>query len=121
MNKLIDKVTAEWIKAALIRAIRTMAQTALALISVGAAINEINWAQVASVSFVAGFASILTSLATKLPEVGTDGVLEIDTANPEKDIFRINLNADPSALISKTRVTLIVDPKATLSQEKPLL
>jgi len=121
MTKLIDKVTGEWIKAALIRAIRTMAQTALALITVGASINEINWVQVASVSCVAGLASILTSLATKLPEVGTDGILQIDTANPTKDIYRISLDKDPSALASKTHVTLIVDPKANLSQEKPLL
>lgn len=61
--------TVEWLKAAGIRAVKTMAQTALASITVGAAMSEIKWATVASVALVAGIASVLTSLAG-LPEVG---------------------------------------------------
>lgn len=58
----------EWLKAAGIRAIKTVAQTAVSLITVGAAVTEIDWITVGSVSLVAGFLSILTSIAG-LPEV----------------------------------------------------
>ena len=59
-------------KAAGIRALRTAAQTALAMIPVGVAIHEIGWITVASVSATAAVLSLLTSLATKLPEVEGD-------------------------------------------------
>jgi hypothetical protein len=58
----------EWAKAALIRAIKTLAQTAVSMIAVGAAFSEIDWLRVASVSGVAFVLSLLTSLAG-LPEV----------------------------------------------------
>ena len=58
----------KWLKAAGIRAIKTVAQTAVGMITVGAAVSEINWVYVASVSAVAGVASLLTSLAG-IPEV----------------------------------------------------
>ena len=57
-----------WAKAALIRATKTFAQTALAGITVGAAFADINWIALVSVAGVAFVASILTSLAG-LPEV----------------------------------------------------
>ena len=57
-----------WTKAASVRAVKTMAQTALSLISVGAVITEVNWLTVGSASVVAGVYSILTSVAG-LPEV----------------------------------------------------
>lgn len=58
----------DWLKAAGIRAIKTVAQTAVSLITVGAAVTDIDWITVGSVSLVAGFLSILTSIAG-LPEV----------------------------------------------------
>lgn len=61
----------EWLKAAGTRAVKTMAQTALASITVGAAMSDIKWATVASVALVAGIASVLTSLAG-LPEVSEE-------------------------------------------------
>lgn len=67
--------TKEWFKAALIRAIKTMAQTALSLISVGAVMSDINWVTVASASAVAGIYSILTSIGG-IPEVKTKAVTE---------------------------------------------
>lgn len=62
-----------WAKAALIRAAKTFAQTALAGITVGAAFADINWLSLVSVAGVAFVASILTSLAG-LPEVKTEEV-----------------------------------------------
>lgn len=64
-----DKPFYKWFKAAIIRALHTMAQTALGFITVGAAISDVNWGMLFSVSFVAGVASIIKSLAVGLPEV----------------------------------------------------
>ena len=52
----------------MIRAIKTMAQTAVSMITVGQAVMEVNWLNVLSVSIVAGVLSLLTSIAG-LPEV----------------------------------------------------
>lgn len=57
-----------WAKAALIRAIKTVSQTAIATIGTSAMLSQINWKIVLSASVVAGILSILTSLAG-LPEV----------------------------------------------------
>ena len=65
MNKIFTK---EWFRAAAIRAIKTVAQTALGMITVGMAASEVPWQYVASVSLVAGIYSLLTSVAG-LPEV----------------------------------------------------
>ena len=58
----------KWIKAAGIRAIRTVAQTAVATIGVSAVIQDVNWLAVASASLLAGVLSVLISIAG-LPEV----------------------------------------------------
>ena len=58
----------QWIKAAGIRAIKTICQTAIATIGTSAAFNEVNWLMVGSASLLAGILSILTSLAG-LPEL----------------------------------------------------
>lgn len=58
----------EWLKAALIRALKTFAQTMVASITVGAALEEVQWLHVLSVSGLAFVLSLLTSLAG-LPEV----------------------------------------------------
>ena len=59
----------EFLTAALIRAVRTFAQTFVGFIAVGAALEEIQWLRALSVSGAAAVLSILTSLATGLPEV----------------------------------------------------
>lgn len=60
--------TANWLRAAGIRAVKTMAQTAVALLPAGAAIAAVDWKVVIGTAALAGVASILTSLAG-LPEV----------------------------------------------------
>lgn len=64
-----------WI-AALIRAIRTLAQTAIATIGTSALIEQVDWRIVASASVLAAILSILTSIATGLPEVEQKGAHE---------------------------------------------
>ena len=65
MKKIFTKA---WFEAAGIRAIRTIAQTAVSMIAVGAAMEDIAWLRVGSVSLLAGILSLLTSIAG-LPEV----------------------------------------------------
>ena len=57
-----------WLKAAGIRAVRTVAQTAVATIGAAAALSQVDWRMVASASVLAGVLSLLTSV-TGLPEV----------------------------------------------------
>lgn len=71
-----------WVKAALIRALKTVCQTAVATISTSAALEEVNWRLVLSASVLSGLLSILTSFAG-LPEV--DGKEEIDNGNSETE------------------------------------
>lgn len=59
----------DFIKAAGIRALRTVAQTAGAVIGTAAVMEQVNWWAVLSASILAGILSILTSVATGLPEV----------------------------------------------------
>lgn len=58
-----------WLKAAGIRAVKTVAQTAVATIGTSAVMGEVNWIAVGSASLLAGILSMLTSVAG-LPEVG---------------------------------------------------
>ena len=60
--------TKKWVKAAGIRAIKTMAQTAVSLITVGNLITELDWISIIGNSATAGVVSVLTSVAG-LPEV----------------------------------------------------
>jgi hypothetical protein len=57
-----------WLKAAGVRAIKTVAQTAVSMLTVGQAVLDVNWLNVLSVSLVAGLISLLTSVAG-LPEI----------------------------------------------------
>lgn len=114
-----NKLTLEWFYAAGMRAIRTMAQTALGMMAIGMAMNEVQWTYVASVAVVSGIFSLLTSVATNLPEVGSDGTLQIDVSNPNKDTYLLAFNSELDALKDKKFVKLSVDPNANLhvSQE----
>jgi hypothetical protein len=68
MKGRID-MTKKWLKAAAIRAVKTIAQTAIATIGTTALITEVDWRVVLSASAMAGVLSVLTSVVTGLPEV----------------------------------------------------
>lgn len=60
--------TAKWLKASLVRAVKTMAQTAVAVIGTATVIDVVDWKMVISSAIVAGIVSILTSIGG-IPEV----------------------------------------------------
>ena len=62
----------QWVKAAAVRAVKTVAQTAVATIGTSAVMGEVNWMMVGSASLLAGILSLLTSVAG-LPEVDEGG------------------------------------------------
>ena len=67
-TKMSNIFTKKWFYAAFIRSLKTMAQTAVSMLTVGQAVLDVNWVNVLSVSAVAGVISMLTSVAG-LPEV----------------------------------------------------
>ena len=64
----MGKITRNWLKAAAVRAIKTLAQAAIASIGTTAAMGDVNWVMVASTAALAGVLSVLTSVAG-LPEI----------------------------------------------------
>ena len=75
----------EFIKATLIRAIRTMCQTAVATIGTAAVLSDINWIYVISASVLSGIISVLTSIGTGLPEVKSADELTVDEVDSGDD------------------------------------
>ena len=67
-NNVMNVEFKNWVKAAGVRAVKTMAQTALSMLTVGQAVMEVNWINVLSVTATAGIISILTSIGG-IPEV----------------------------------------------------
>lgn len=63
--------TKQWAKATAVRAVKTVAQTAIATIGVSAVMSDVNWIAVGSASLLAGILSVLTSVAG-LPEIESE-------------------------------------------------
>ncbi|MDD6646056.1 MAG: holin [Oscillospiraceae bacterium] len=65
----------KWLKCAGVRAIKTVAQTAVSTIGVSAVMSEVNWLAVCSASLLAGILSLLTSISG-LPEIKEDDLID---------------------------------------------
>lgn len=99
------KFTLDWFKAAAIRMLRTAAQVALGMITVGMTVSEVDWLNVLSVSLVAAVYSLLTSIITDLPETGNDGTVYIQ---PGGEVTGIDLELTGDDILKKGRVNLLV-------------
>ena len=82
----------EFVKAASIRAIKTIAQTILSMLTLGMSFYDVDWKMVLSVSIIAGIYSILTSIVSGLPEVKYDGELSLELN--EDDVPYVKLKLD---------------------------
>lgn len=76
----------EFWKATMIRAIKTVCQTAVATIGTAMVLTDVNWQMVVSASILAGILSVLTSIATGLPEVELEEVLEDEEFGDEDEL-----------------------------------
>lgn len=108
----------EFIKATLIRAIWTMAQTGLAMVTIGMGIADIDWVKFASVVAVSGFYSILKSIVVGVPEAYRDGTLQVDISDPNKDVYRMVFDSDLEELKGKNTVTFTVDNSAVVENKE---
>lgn len=72
-----------FIKYALIRMARTIAQTAVAVIGTAFVLSDVNWCAVISASILAGILSLLTSIATGLPEVEFEQHIYMNAEEPD--------------------------------------
>ena len=73
----------DFIRASLIRALRTVAQTAIAMIGTAVVMTDVQWKVVVSASLLSGILSILTSIATGLPEVEYSQHIYMSADEPE--------------------------------------
>ena len=72
-----------FIKASLVRCCRTIAQAAISIIGTSVVLSDVDWSIVVSASILAGILSILTSVATGLPEVDYQEHLHMNVDEPE--------------------------------------
>lgn len=76
-------MTNQFWKATLVRAVRTIAQTAVSLIGTAVVMSDVNWQLVISASLLSGILSMLTSIATGLPEVEYKEHIYMSVEEPE--------------------------------------
>lgn len=100
----------EFLNKAIIRAIRTICQTALSFLAVGMTLSEVNWIVLMSTSILAGFISILTSVVTGLPEANVDGAIGeltvVDGNDGPQIMLSLNSEKALDVIRNKDRVTL---------------
>lgn len=106
------RFTIDFLVAALIRAIKTMAQVTLSIITIGVAITGINWAQVLAIAATSGVYSLLTSIAFGIPEGEFQGSLSFSKTDVEKDnvvtpVLKIDIPGNE--LLDRNKVNIKVE------------
>lgn len=84
LSKEVMKMS-EFVRATIIRAIKTVCQTAVATIGTAVVLSDVNWVMVVSASVLAGILSVLTSVAAGLPEVESAAELTDEELEDEDD------------------------------------
>lgn len=109
------KFTKEWVVAALVRAIKTAAEVALGMLTIGKGLTDFDWLQILSVSAVAGIYTILSCIVFGVPEAESDGVLMVDNkGDKQKWLFSVS-DAVIDGIAEKKSIRLKIDPNANLS------
>lgn len=108
--------TKEWFVAALVRALKTFAQTALGFLTIGLAFKDVDWLTVLSVAGVSAIYSLLTSMVTGLPESTYDGKLMVDD-HGETTKWLLQVDTPLDEVSGKTSIRLKIDPNANLIPE----
>lgn len=116
------KFTIEWFKAALIRMLRTAAQVALGMFTVGMAVHEVDWLHVLSVTAVAAVYSLITSVATELPELKEltfipDGDIIIDDSQPDVYGMAVNFGGKTVEELAKKSIVALNVKNGTIREE----
>lgn len=96
-----------WFMAAGVRAVKTFFQVLVSVWVVGARIESVDWVAALSVAGGAFVFSIITSMAG-LPELKTDGTMTINTSDPKKDVYSLELNSPVADLANKSIVSFTV-------------
>jgi hypothetical protein len=113
------RYNALWNRFTIVRAIKTMIQCLIAMIAMQSIMHDVYWMYIMFSCLAAGICSIFTSLFG-IPEAMLDGELQIDTSNPEKDTYRLQLDTAFDELPKKKIVVLSIDSNADLSALKKL-
>jgi hypothetical protein len=108
---LAQKKDLEFLRAAVIRAIRTGCQTILSMVTVGQTVMDVDWRAVIGVTLVAMLISFLTAILTGLPEVSSQGAFLIDDSDPEVTKWTLAYNGDPEQLKAGDRLSFVVKNK----------
>lgn len=110
--------TKDFFIAAFKRALHAFAQTALSFITIGLALNEVDWKKMLSVAAVAMIYSLIKSLAVGMPEMEEDGTLMIDdSGDTTKWLLAVDTPLDKVNQAKSIR--LKVQPDADLKQDEP--
>ena len=104
----MSKFNRSWVEGALIRAIRTAAQVALAYLTVGMKVSEVDWKSMISVTAVAVVYSLIMSVITGLPEADTAGTLVIDETGDDaaKWMFQVDKPLDDISNSNSIRLNI---------------
>lgn len=109
------KLTKDWVMATLVRAIKTAAEVALGMLTIGKGVTDFDWLQILSVSLVAGVYTILSCIVFGVPEAESDGVLMVDNQG-EKQKWLFNVSDTVIDNITERKsIRLTIDPNANLS------
>ena len=107
----MSKLNKEWFEAAFYRAVRTMAQVALSMFTVGQTFAEVDWKMVVSCAVTAGIYSLLMSVVLGTPESDTNGTVNLDNYQGDDIMYVSDLKIDPEKLKNMKTVRFKVQNK----------